>query len=373
MKSLVDEGMKLGAVGLSTGLMYPPGIFSDTDEIIALARVVAKYNGIYDSHVRNPVHELLESDREVIEIARRSAIGGKIGHLKAVGLQNAGLIHEVIELVNQARADGLNIVSDQYPYDGAQTARLKDIIVIPPILNQNGFVLKEALADKDLRSQLRYASENGIEAVNDGFAWLNATGYTSMRIVQCSEFPELVGKYLSELAEEENVEPFDKVAQLLIDAEKPILMTLGAIKESDVQELMVQPWNMIASDGLYVDPETRETLGHPRSTGTFPRVLGHYVRELELLSLEEAIRKMTSLPADFLKLSDRGRIQKGNAADVVIFDPKSIRDTSTWTKPNSMAIGVRDVLVNGKLVLKDGQLTETASGQFLKRNSPIRD
>lgn len=365
MKSLVDEGMALGAVGLSTGLMYPPGMFSKTDEVVALAKIVTKYNGIYDSHVRNPVHELVKSDEEVIEISRRAGIGGKIGHLKAVGLQNAGLINQVIALVNQARADGVPIVSDQYPYDGAATARLRDIIVVPSSLDQKDFVLREALADTNIRTQLRQASENGVDG---GFAWLKATGYTSMRIVQCSDFPELVGKYLSELAEEESVEPFDKVAQLLVDAEKTILITLGAIKESDVQELLVQPWNMIASDGKYVDPETRETLGHPRSTGTFPRVLGHYVRELRLLSMEEAIRKMTSLPADFLKLSDRGQIQPGFAADVVIFDPKTICDTSTWTKPNSMAVGVRDVMVNGKFVLRNAKLTETASGRFVKRN-----
>ena len=367
MKALVEEGMKLGAVGLSTGLMYPPGMYSDTDEVVALAKVAAEHGGIYDSHVRDPVHELIESDREVIEIARRAAISSKIGHLKAVGLENAGRIRDVIDLVNQASEEGLTVVSDQYPYDGAATAPLRELIVVPPaIRNQEGFELKKALANKKLRNQIRRASEHGSHSVNGGFSWIKATGYSSKRIVHCSEFPELVGKYPSELAAEEGMKPFEKIVQLLIDAEKPILITLGAIQETDVRELLVQSWNMIASDGAFVDPESRQALGHPRSTGTFPRVLGHYVRELELLSLEEAIRKMTSLPADFLRLPKRGRIRKGMAADVVVFDPDKIQATSTWTNPNSMAIGVRDLLVNGEFVLRDSRLTNTASGRYLE-------
>ena len=365
MKSLVREGMELGALGLSTGLMYEPGMYSDTDEVAALAAVVAPYGGVYDSHVRNPVHELLESDREVIEIARRAAIGGKIGHLKAVGLQNEGLIRDVIALVEEARSAGLEIVSDQYPYDGAATSTLRTIVLVPPELRKGrAFDMKKSLADTERRAKIRETSENGIDG---GFAWLKATGYSSMRITRSDDFPELVGEYLSELAEKRGVEPFDLVAQLLIEARRPIFITLGAIQEADVRELLVQPWNMVASDGAYADSASRGAGGHPRSTGTFPRVLGHYVRELELLSLEEAVRKMTSLPCEFLRLTGRGRIAEGLAADLVVFDPDSIRDRSTWSNPSAMAEGVLDVLVAGVPVLKDGKLTGESPGKFLRR------
>jgi N-acyl-D-aspartate/D-glutamate deacylase len=365
MKTLVREGMELGAVGLSTGLMYEPGMFSDTDEVVSLAAEAAPYGGIYDSHVRNPVHALLKSDREVIEIARRAHVGGKIGHLKAVGLQTEGLIRNVIELVEDARRGGLNIVSDQYPYDGAATLTLRAIIVVPPELRRSAdFDLNKALDDPAQRSQIRQASENGISG---GFAWLKATGYSSMRITRSDDFPELIGEYLSELAKKRDVEPFDLVAGLLIDAEKSIFITLGAIQEADVRELMVQPWNMIASDGAYADSSSRSANGHPRSTGTFPRVLGHYVRELHLLTLEEAVRKMTSLPADFLGLTQRGRIAEGMAADVVVFDADTIGDRSTWSAPGLLAEGVRDVLVAGVPVLKGGRLTDEAPGRYLRR------
>jgi amidohydrolase family protein/type III restriction/modification enzyme restriction subunit len=213
------------------------------------------------------------------------------------------------------------------------------------------------------RKLIREASENGI---NGGFAWLKATGYSSMRITSSKDYPELVGKYLSELARERKLAGFDLVSELVLGAANTVGITLGAIKEEDVRALMVQPWNMIASDGAYSDSRSTGS-GHPRSTGTFARVLGHYVREVKLLKLEEAIRKMTSLPADHLGLRDRGRISQGMAADVCIFDPKTVRDRSTWDQPHLMAEGVHYVVVNGVSVLTRGQLTDQAPGRFVPR------
>jgi N-acyl-D-aspartate/D-glutamate deacylase len=363
MKAAVKEGMELGAVGLSSGLMYEPGMFSDTDELVELAKEVAPYHGIYDSHVRDPVKRFLWSDEECIAIGERAGIAPKIGHEKAVGLENAGKIQDVIRMVNAARERGLDAVTDQYPYDGAATAPLAAIVVVPADLRSKpGFDLKQALADPATRARLEQASEQGIDG---GFAWLKATGYSSMRITTSPEQPKLVGKYLSELAAERKVAPFDLVADLVIKAGQPIGITLGAIKEEDVRALLVQPWNMIGSDGGYADSKTDE-MGHPRSTGTFPRVLGHYVREVKLLSLEEAVRKMTSLPADWLGLRDRGRIFEGQAADLVIFDPATIADKSTWAEPARMAVGVRDVLVNGVAVLRNGALTGASPGRYLR-------
>jgi N-acyl-D-aspartate/D-glutamate deacylase len=186
-----------------------------------------------------------------------------------------------------------------------------------------------------------------------------------MRVTTSPEDPSLVGKYLSDLADARKVGRFDLVADLLINSAKPIGITLGAVKEQDLRDLLVQPWNMIASDGGYADAAT-DDMGHPRSTGTFPRVLGHYARDVKLLSLEEAVRKMTSLPADWIGLHDRGRVAEGLAADLVIFDPRTIADRSTWEKPSAMAVGVRDVIVNGEFVLRDGKLTGTSSGRYLR-------
>jgi N-acyl-D-aspartate/D-glutamate deacylase len=265
-------------------------------------------------------------------------------------------------MVNAARRRGHEVVTDQYPYDGAATSALTGIIVVPRDLMAS-FDLKAALRDPEKRKLLKEASENGIEG---GFAWLKATGYSSMRITSSRDYPQLVGKYLSELARERKLEGFDLVCELLLGAEHPVGITLGAIREEEVRQLMAERWNMIASDGGYADSRSTGA-GHPRSTGTFARVLGRYVRELKLITLEEAVRKMTSFPADHLGIADRGRIAKGKAADIVIFDPEKIIDRSTWDEPNLMAEGVRDVLVNGVAVLLDGKLTNKASGRFVPR------
>ncbi len=377
MRTLVREGMELGALGLSTGLMYEPGMFSETAEVIALAEEAAAAGGVYDSHVRNPVHDFVGSDREVVEISETAGLPGKIGHLKAVGLHNEGVIADILDLVEGARERGIEIVSDQYPYDGAATASLTGIIVAPDVEGLDVFrqmgrqgrteegmaQLKAALGDPDTRALLKEASENGI---NGGFAWLNATGYTSMRITSSADYPELVGVYLSEIAEMRGQDPFDAVADLIIGASQPVNLTLGAIKEHDVRRLLVQPWNMTASDGGYADGSDSPS-GHPRSAGTFPRLLGHYVRDEGVLSLEEAVRKITSLPADFHGISDRGRLAAGARADVAIFDPATIIDRSDWDHPQRFSEGVIHVLVNGVRVLRDGEMTGEAPGEVVKR------
>ena len=373
MRTQVREGMELGAVGFSTGLMYEPGMFSETSEVVELAREVAPFGGIYDSHVRNPVHAFVESDQEVVTISEGAEISGKIGHLKAVGLHNEGRINDVIDLVEGARSRGVEIVSDQYPYDGAATSSLMDIIVIPssmkdleglrtsgPVDSEAAVRFRSMLVDPSRRTQLKEASENGIDG---GFAWLKATGYTSMRIVSSTDYPELVGVYLSELAEE-GQDPFDAVMDLIAGASAPVNITLGAITEEDVRTLMIQPWNMIASDGAYADG-SEAGRGHPRGAGTFARFLGHYVREEGVLPLEEAIRKITSLPADFLGLTDRGRIEEGYAADLSIFNAETIIDRSDWDYPQRFAEGIVHVLVNGSPVLRDGILTGQTPGMFL--------
>ncbi len=378
MRAQVREGMEWGALGFSTGLMYEPGMFSAKEEVIELARESARAGGVYDSHVRDPVNDLLGSDAEVVDIAHTAGLPAKIGHLKAVGLHNEGLMSDVVALVEAARAQGIDVVADQYPYDGAATASVADIIVAPPQLggleNFRGMQggewtrtgleeLKDALSDPKIRAVLHDASENGIDG---GFAWLKATGYTSMRITSSVDYSHLVGAYLSEIARERGLAPFDALSELVLGAQHPVQLTLGAIKEHDVRTLLVQPWAMVASDGAYADGSD-SSWGHPRSAGTFARLLGHYVRDEGVLPLEEAVRKVTSLPAEFHGISDRGRIEVGMRADVVVFDPERIGARSDWEYPQRFATGVTDVLVNGVFVLRNGRMTQAAPGELVRR------
>ena len=283
-------------------------------------------------------------------------------------------------MVESSRADGYNIVSDQYPYDGAQTEILENIIVIPSDMKEAKMIkrfwingqaeeaidlMKSTLTDPEKRALIKETSEQG---ENDQFAWLKATGYSSMRITNSKDYPDLVGKYLSQIADEKNMTGFDLVCELIITSKQRVTITLGGINENDVQTLLVQPWNMIVSDGFYTEQST-ETDGHPRSTGTFPRVLGYYVRELNVLSLEEAVRKMTSFPADVIGFTNRGRIKNGVPADIVIFNPKTIIDNSTFEQPNLFSSGVVHVFVNGVPVLQNEVMTENAPGIYLNRKT----
>lgn len=366
MKALVREGMELGAVGLSTGLMYPPGMYAATDEVVELARVVAPHGGIYDSHVRDPVHSWLESNREAIEIGERAGIPVKLAHLKAVGTHNTGKVDSLVATVEAARERGVRVVSDQYPYDAAGgSIRFRDLILIHENPERNAKLLEDrdslaALLElPERRAEIRKQSEEGIDG---GFSWIATVGYAGLRITRSPDHPELVGRYLSEIAEARGVEPFDLVVDLYLEADEPVEVK-GGIEEGTVRQILRQPWNMVASDGAFAGPDN----AHPRATGTFPRVLGRHVRELGVLTLEKAIRKMTSLPADVLGLPDRGRLAEGRAADVVVFDPATVEDRSTYERPNLMATGVRHVLVNGVPVLLDGKLTGRTPGRFLQR------
>lgn len=366
MKALVQEGMEMGAVGLSTGLMYPPGMFATTEEVATLARATEPYGGIYDTHVRDPVRKWLASHQEAINIGEKAGVPVKFAHLKAVGKHNTSKVDSLIRMVEAARKRGVQVVSDQYPYDAAGQTRLKDLILVKKNPAQNEKLLADRdtlatlLSSSERRRRIKKQSEQGIDG---GFSWIKAVGYQSLRITRSSDYPELVGKYLSEIAEDRGTDPFDLVADLYVKAEAPVDVK-GGVEEETVRKLLRQPWNMVASDGRHADSTTN---AHPRSTGTFPRVLGHYVRDLGVLSLEEAIRKMTSFPADFLGLSDRGRLQEGAVADIVVFDPETVDARSTYERPNAYATGVRHVLVNGVPALLEGELTGQAPGRFIRQ------
>ena len=231
------------------------------------------------------------------------------------------------------------------------------------IKERNNYSLKSALADPVLYAKLKNTSENGIDGK---FSWLKVLGYDCVRITYSDDYPELVGQYLDDLARKDNVDGFKVIQQLLLNAEKPIRVTFGGVLEDDVQAILVKPWNIIVSDGYYVNEASPDNI-HPRSTGTFTRILGHYVRDLQLLSLEEAIRKMTYAPAQFLHLSGRGHITQGAFADIVIFDKNTVRDLSSWSEPKHYSTGIKFVIVNGQLAIDDNKLTGNTSGRYIPR------
>ena len=367
MKALVKEGMELGAVGLSTGLMYPPGMYSNTEEVIELAKVAASYGGSYDSHVRNPVHELLKSYEEAIEIGRKADLPVKLGHVKLVGLINRDIFPEVQKLVNDARNEGIEVVSDQYPYDGAYNAWLWETISVPKELMPEDEKelsrdwIASLLNDPKKSMELRQFNEKD----EQHFSWAKAVGYFSMRVVVSNEQPDLVGKHISELATELNKSEFDVIADMVTDPNLNINVTLGSVLEENVRQFLRQPWNMISSDGEW-SKSNSDIVSHPRSTGSFPRVLGRYVRNEGLLDLSEAIYKMSAFPADFLGLGKRGYIREGYIADIAIFDPNTIIDKSDWVHPERLSVGMKYVLVNGELALDNSVMTDQMSGQFVK-------
>lgn len=367
MKAMVREGMGLGCVGLSTGLMYEPGMFSDTAEVIALAREVRPFDGIYDTHTRDPGFHLHASESEAIEIGRAAGIPVKLAHEKATGLINRGKIGDVIALVEDSRSRGEPVFADQYPYDGASTRLLKDLIVLPgasgpKLLSEVQAELTAALAVPARRAAVKAATENGIEG---GFSWIKAVGYGNMRIVVADDDPDLMNQNLELLAHAQGKDPFDLVVSLILASRSDIMVTLGAIDEGDIRKLIVRPWVMISSDGFY--SRSGQRTGHPRSTGSFTRVLGHYSRDLRLLSLPEAVRKMTSLTADYHRLYDRGRLAPGYVADITIFDAGTVRDRSTYADPSILSEGIVDVMVNGQWVLRSGKVTGVAPGHFVRR------
>jgi N-acyl-D-aspartate/D-glutamate deacylase len=382
MKTAVRAAMDEGALGLSTGLMYLPGLYATTDEVVALARMVAPYQGLYDSHDRDPAFHLLDSVNECLTIARRAGIEAHVAHLKAVGIHNAGRSVDLIRLIEAARARGESVTTDVYPYDGA-TTRLVAEILVPPAGSPMERDMKIAgdpqttedlraktladlatewrtwLADPVKRRQTRALTE---QPPAGAFSWVKVVGYDSFRIIRSAD-AHLAGRMIVDLAAERHQSPFDVLANLLIEQGSTIKVTVGAMREDDVRALLRQLWAMVSSDGR--EGGLAGGQGHPRYRGSFARMLAYYVRDQHVFSLEEAVHKMSGLTAAYLKLADRGSLRVGAAADVAVFDPQAIQDRSTWDDPAPYATGMRYVFVNGVVALEDGEPTGALAGRFL--------
>jgi N-acyl-D-aspartate/D-glutamate deacylase len=358
MKALVAEAMADGAIGLSTGLRYVPGTYSTTEEVIALATVAAEAGGIYASHIRDEGAGALEAVREVVRIAREAGLPGQVSHHKLMGQPQWGQSVQSLAIVDSARNAGLDITLDQYPYDATSTGTA----ALFPTWSLAGGAdsLRARLSDPAQRTRIEQGMRETIVEERGG------GDLTRIRIALYAPNPAWNGKTFADIARERGRQPdMDFAVELAIE----IQSNGGAsgvwhvVHEDDIRRIMVYPWTMISSDGGIGVPGHGHP--HPRNYGAHARLLGRYVRELRVLPIEEAIRKMTSLPADRIKQPERGRLAEGMFADVVVFDAATIIDRSTYEAPHQFAVGVDHVIINGVPVLLDGSLTGEKPGRVL--------
>lgn len=360
MAGLAVEQMRQGAFGLSTGLFYVPGNYSDTEEVVAIAKAIAPLGGIHTSHMRDEAAHILDSVRETIRIGEEGRLPTQITHHKIIGKANWGASTETIRLVQEARARGVDVTIDQYPYTASSTGT--GALFPQWSLAGGGQSFKERLSAPEQRAKIK--AEIVYRILNDR----GAGSPENIVISSCGFDKALAGKTLGQISKDRGREPTPENA-----AETAIEIQLAggcsaiyhAISEEDVERIMRYPFTMIASDGFIPSPGSG--VPHPRCYGTFARVLGRYVRERHVLTLEDAVRRMSSLPASRFGLRDRGLLKPGMAADLVLFDPAAIADLSTFQNPHQYATGVHSVWVNGVQVLDDGRmLKHHGAGQVLR-------
>jgi len=365
MKAQVAAAMEEGAMGLGSSLIYAPAFYAQTDELIALAKVVGRYDGMYISHMRSEGNRFLEALDELITIAREGGVAAEVYHLKAAGQNNWPKMDKAIAKIEAARAEGLNITADMYTYQAGATGL---DAAMPPWVQEGGYDAWVArLKDPEVRARVK--AEMQTPADN----WENlmiAAGPEGMLFAgfKNPELRHLVGKRLSEIAAERGQDPEDTVIDLVIEDGSRVGTIYFLMSKENMYKQAVLPWLSFGSDSAAYDPALDAPFGnpHPRGYGNFARVLGLFVRDEQLMPLEEAIRKLSHLPATNLKIRDRGSLQVGNYADVVVFDPATISDHSTFEAPHALSTGVEHVWVNGGHVISGGQHTGARPGRVVR-------
>ena len=367
MKLLLDEAMRDGALGLSSQVMMPPGSLATTSQLAELCTVVAKHGGIYSTHIRNEGDGIFASVGEAIEVGRRSGVPVDIIHLKIADQKFWGRMDEVVKLIEDARAEGLNIQANVYPYTRGNNNLVS---IIPPWAHEGGRQkLLERLRDQDTRSRLKREIETGVTgwynhytAVGRDWSRMLVSANTSFRGLTMDRVMDFRTKG------RKDVDLLDELFDLLLEEGGSVSTVFAHHTEDDMNLALLQPWCSVGSDGSAYAVEGLLRIGnpHPRNFGTFPRVLGVYVRELGLLRLEDAVRKMTSLSAAKIGLLDRGILRVGMAADVTVFNPATVIDQATYTEPFQYNKGIQHVIVNGQLVLKDTDHTGRKPGRALR-------
>jgi dihydroorotase/N-acyl-D-amino-acid deacylase len=365
MMGIVAEAMREGARGLSTALQYPPAPYAKTGELIALASVAAQYGGIYATHMRSEGDGEMAALAETAGIAREAHIGVEIFHLKAGGKPNWAKMPQVVAFIDRARSEGLDIEADTYAY----TAWNNDLAAFIPPWAVNGGIPKmlERLKDPAMRARIRKDMETPSSAWDN--EWQEVSGPDGILVssVKNRDLESLQGKTIAQIAQMWHEDPLNTIFDLLIKDDGFTNCSVFAMSEPDVELALQQPWVSIDNDYSGISPTglLGKEHAHPRAYGTFPRIIRKYVEQLHLLSLPDAIRKFSALPAQRMGLTDRGVLKKGMWADIVIFDPAKVKDLATYADPNQLSVGIDDVLVNGVPVVADGKMTNALPGKVL--------
>lgn len=366
MQAIVAASMRQGALGLSSALEYAPAPYASTEELIALASTAAQFGGIYATHMRSEQEGIMASIDEAIRIGREGHIPVEIWHLKAGGVANFGLMPEIVAHIDRARAAGVDIAADTYAY----TAWYNDFSAfIPPWAHDGGTAkLLERLKDPATRARLKH--ELATPSTDWDNEWQSVPGPEAILIttVLNPKLLSLQGKNLAEIAKARGTDPMDTLFDILIEDGAQTAVAVFAMSEADAALAAVQPWVSFCNDseGTAPDGVLGSEFPHPRAYGTFPRVLRKYVREERRMSLEEAIRKFTSLPASRVRLTDRGVLKVGLWGDIVVFDPEQITDKATYSAPKQLSVGMRWVLINGVPVIAGGVATNALPGRVLR-------
>jgi dihydroorotase/N-acyl-D-amino-acid deacylase len=363
MQQLVDEAMADGAIGLGSGLIYPPNSYASKDELIELARVAARHGGLYTTHMRTEGAGSRAAIEEAIEIGRAAGLPVHILHFKSYGAANWGRMASFVKQIQAARDEGMDITADVYPYIATETGLAMTLPskYLEGTTDQVVAQLKDPATRNAISDQLKNGPADQTEAGAVG-GWHNVL----VGSIQSPEFKKYEGKRVDEIAQLMGKDPVDTVCDLLIADRGLTPAIYFAMDEADVREALLQPWVGIGSDGQAVNPSMSfVSRPHPRYYGTFPRVLGYYVREEKVLALPDAIRKMTSLPAQIVGLEDRGLLRPGMAGDVTVFDPKQVIDRATFADPAEYPVGINYVIVNGVVVIAVGEHTGAKPGRVL--------
>jgi dihydroorotase/N-acyl-D-amino-acid deacylase len=366
MKELVRQGMRDGAVGVSTSLQYAPAPYAKTEELIALATEASKYGGIYATHMRNESDSVLSAIDEALRIGKEAHIPVEIWHIKVAGKENWGRMPEVVAKINAARAQGVDVTANTYAY----AAWFNGMSAFIPHWAHDGGDAKlvERLRDPAMRARIRKDLMTPSKDWDN--EWQEIPGPESLlvEVVQNPKLLPLQGKTLAEVAKIWNKDPMDALFDLLIEDNAFTEVAVFGMSEPDVALALQQPWVSIDNDSSGTSPEgiLGQEHPHPRAYGTFPRILRKYVREEKKLTLEDALRKFSALPAQRLRLTDRGVLKAGMWADVVVFDPATVRDVATFDNPNQLSQGMEYVLVNGMPVIDQGKMTGTRPGKVLR-------
>lgn len=366
MKELVRQAMREGAMGVASSLIYPPGHFADTAELTELAKAAGELGGLYASHIRNEGNQLVESIDEAIAIGKGAGVRVEIYHLKAAGKPNWALFDKALERIEQAQQEGLEITADVYTYPASSTGLNS---VMPPWVQDGGFEASlKRLQDKVTRARIK--REMNTESTAWENMWLGAGSPENILLVgfRSEKLKPLAGKTLAEIARTRKTSPEDTVMDLILEDKSRIQTIYFSQSIDNLRKAIRKPWVSFCSDaaslaaeGIFLKNST-----HPRAYGSFARVPGLFVREEKLIPLEEAVRKLSALPARTLRLDRRGELKEGYFADVVVFDPAAIADKATFTQPHQYAVGMRHVFVNGGHVIRDGEHTGAKPGRFVK-------